>query len=213
MAKGPRVRLKTKLGQISKFRDKQIKRADRATEKTLERFGAIVRQDARKLIGSPVKPAKLKMEIVDGKEQLIATPPVQARPAGKPPRARREGTPDIRKIIYVKDLPKRKVAIGPMAYSGKKYGGLSVPEIHEFGAVVTVKVLKVPTQLTRANVKKRKGQLTQVSSSVVLVESKRGVPMVMKMPKRPFMRPAYDRHKSKATKIWKEYYRASRGRG
>lgn len=213
MVKGPKVKIKTKLNQITKIRDKQIKRADRATEKTLERFGAIVRQDARKLIGSPVKPRKYKKEMVDGKEQLIATPPTKPRPAGKPPRARSDGTPSIRKIIYVKDLANQKVAIGPMAYSGKKYGGLSVPEIHEFGAVVTVRVVRVRTQITQANVKKRKGQLTQVSSNLTLLEYKRGTPMVMKMPKRPFMRPAYDRHKSKATKIWKEYYKASRGRG
>ena len=209
----PKVRFKTQIKQIAKLRDKQIKRADRATEKTLERFGAIVRQDARKLIGSPAKSVKFKTMTVDGKQMRVATPGPKPRPAGKPPRARGEEAVSIRKIIYVKDLGRRKVAIGPMAYNGKKYGGLSVPEIHEFGAVVTVKVLRIKTDITKDDIKKRKGQFTQVSSRMVLWESKRGIPTVMKMPKRPYMKPAFDRHKTQATKIWKQYYKASRGRG
>lgn len=207
-----KTRLKAQIKEIQKIKGKQTKRAERATEKTLERFGAIVRQDARKLIGSPAKGAKFTKQIVDGREVAILKPGPPPRPAGKPPRARGDDTVSIRKIIYVKDMNKRKVSIGPMAYNSKKYGGLSVPEIHEFGATVIVKITRVRGTLTKDNLSKSKGQYTQKSSSLIIMESKYGVPTPMKMPRRPYMRPAYDRHKSKATKIWKEYYKASRGR-
>ena len=39
----PKVRFKTQIKQINKLREKQVKRASKATAKTLERFGAIIR--------------------------------------------------------------------------------------------------------------------------------------------------------------------------
>ena len=65
-----KTRLKARIKEIQKIKGKQTKRAERATERTLERFGAIVRQDARKLIGSPAKGAKFTKQIVDGREYM-----------------------------------------------------------------------------------------------------------------------------------------------
>lgn len=210
----PRVRFKTRLKQIQKLKDSQVRRADRATDRALNRFGAIIRQDSRKLIGPPARGAKFRWKIIDGKRQMVVTPPTKPRPPGSPPRARNtsEGA-NLRTIIYTVDKAKRSVRIGPMKLSGgKTYGGKPVPELHEFGATITVRVRKVQASITRENVKRRKGRDTQVSSRMILVESKNGTPSVVKMPRRPFMRPAYERHKSKATQIWKDYYKASRGR-
>jgi hypothetical protein len=208
-----RAKFKARINQIAKLRDKQIRRAEKATDKTLERFGAIIRQDARKLIGAPAKKKNFSIKVVDGKEQMIVTPPSKPRPAGSPPKARTtvEGA-SLRTIIYNIDDSKKFVRIGPKRLPAKGYNGKLIPEIHEFGATITVKLLKIRGELTQQNVRKRKGQLTQVSSRLILVESKSGKPTVVKMPKRPYMRPAFDRHKNKATKIWKEYYKAMRGR-
>jgi hypothetical protein len=209
-----KTRLKARIKEIQKIKGKQTKRAERATEKTLKHFGAIIRQDARKLIGAPAKGVKFSKQIVDGKQVTVMKPGPPPRPAGKPPRARnsQEGA-NLRTIVYDVDKEKRSVRIGVMKLSGMRtYGGKTQPEIHEFGATVTVKVVRVRSTLTKENLKKKKGQMTQVSSSMILLESSRGGPMPMKMPKRPFMHPAFERHKKNATKIWKEYYKASRGR-
>lgn len=207
------VRFKTKLKQIAKIKDKQVARAKRATAKTLERFGAIIRQDARKLIGSVARGPKFTEKVVDGVKQQVVTPGPKPRPAGKPPRARSEGeAASIRAIIYEAKPDDGYVRIGPRRLGQKGYQGKLIPELHEFGGTVTTKVIVKSAELTQQNLRKRKGQLTQVSSRVVWIESKRGKPVTFKMPKRPFMKPAFERHKKKATKIWKQFYKATRGK-
>lgn len=208
-----KVRFKTQLKQIARLKDKQVSRAKKATAKTLERFGAIIRQDARKLIGPVARGPKFTEKVVDGRPTQVVTPAPPPRPAGKPPKARNASeAASIRAIIYDAKPDEGYVRIGPRRLSQKGYGGKLIPELHEFGGVVSTKVIIKSAEPTQQNLRKRKGQLTQVTSRVIYVESKRGKPVIFKMPKRPFMRPAFDRHKKKATKIWKEYYKAMRGR-
>jgi len=209
----PKVRFKTQIKQINKLREKQVKRASKATAKTLERFGAIIRQDARKLIGSVARGPKFTEKIVDGRPQMIVTPGPKPRPAGKPPKARNASeAASIRAIIYDAKPEEGYVRIGPRRLNQKGYQGKLIPELHEFGGTVSTKVIAKPAEPTQQNLKKKKGQLTQVSTRVIYIESKRGKPVTFKMPKRPYMKPAFDRHKKEATKIWKQYYKAMKGR-
>ena len=66
----------------------ESKRANQATIRALGRFGAIVRQDARKLIGSPVRAPKFRQVYLDDEKRVITitTPAVAPRAPGKPPR-------------------------------------------------------------------------------------------------------------------------------
>jgi len=209
-----KTRLTGDFKKIMRIRDKEIKRYDKATVKALERFGAIVRQDAKKLIGSPARTRNAKWKVVDGKKTFVATPPSDPRAPGSPPKARTgHEFYSLRNIRYVTDFAKRKVMIGPWNTSGKRYGSKTIPDLQEFGGTITTRVRRISGGVTAKDIKRRKGQLTQVSTRVQIIEtSKGGIPAVIKIPKRPFMRPAYKRHKTKATKIWVEFYKASKRR-
>jgi hypothetical protein len=144
---------------------------------------------------------------------MIVTPGPKPRPAGKPPKARNASeAASIRAIIYDAKPEEGYVRIGPRRLNQKGYQGKLIPELHEFGGTVSTKVIAKPAEPTQQNLKKKKGQLTQVSTRVIYIESKRGKPVTFKMPKRPYMKPAFDRHKKEATKIWKQYYKAMKGR-
>ena len=226
---------KAKLREIERMRSKQIRRADSATTKTLDRFGAIIRQDARKLIGQPSRPRKItkKMVMVPVVSQsgrtylrrqniLVSTPPPKPRPPGKPPKDRgKSDYMSLRNIIYKTDRQRSRVRIGTVQSNGKTYNGKTVPDLHEFGATITVRIRRIPTITTMNDLKKRTNttsrgkkiqSLTKVRSGMDIIESIGGTSTRVKIPKRPYMRPAFQRHKSKATKIWKEYYQATRGR-
>lgn len=197
--------------QLMKIRDREIKRANKATVRALDRFGAVIRQDARRSIGSYAKPKRVKWETVDGRKVPIVTPASKPRSPGQPPRSRTgHEALSLRNIKYISDYQKARVQIGPWNTNGQRYGTKTVPDLQEFGGTITTRVVYLRGDLTKENIKRRKGQLTQTSSRVILHESKRGQPATFKIPKRPFMRPAFQKHKSKATKIWADYYKAQR---
>jgi len=149
--------------------------------RALERFGAIIRQDARKLIGNPVKPQKqIRTEVIDGK-------PV---------------------AVYQK--AKRDVKIGFAAW-GRKLGSKWGAELHEYGGTFTAKVRYIPTLITLQNIKRRKGKTTIAHQDLGLITSKTGRPMSFRMPQRPTMSVARARHAKKMTKIWVDYYKARFG--
>lgn len=205
------VRGKGNFKKIMRLREQAIKRADRATVKALDRFGAVIRQDSKRLIGPYAKTKKMQWKTVDGRKELIVTNPSKPRAPGQPPRSRTSHEfYSLRNIRYISDYKKARVRIGPWRTSGTKYGTKTVPDLQEFGGTITTRIIFMKTALTRENVKRRKGQLTQVSSRVEIHESKRGRPATIKIPKRPFMRPAFKKHKSKATKIWADYYKVQR---
>ena len=192
--------------------DRRISALKDIDKKALERFGAIIRQDARKLIGSPVKPQKqIRTEVIDGEQVAVYQQGRKPRPPGKSPMAR-YGDRDfgIRKIIYEVDLAKRDVKIGFGAW-GKKIGSKWGAELHEFGGTFTAKVRYIPKLITLQNIKRRRGQTTIANRDLGLITSKTGRPMSFKMPKRPTMSTAQARHASKMTKIWVEYYKARFG--
>ncbi len=199
--------------KLMRIRDQQIKRADKATVKALERFGAVIRQDAKRAIGSYAKPKRIKWETVDGRQVPIVTPASKPRSPGQPPRSRTgHEFYSLRNIRYLTDFEKARVRIGPWDTGGKEYNGKTVPDLQEFGGTITTRVVYAQASITRQNVRRRRGQLTQVSSRVVIHETDKGQPATFRIPKRPFMRPVFRKHKSKATKIWRDYYRAQRGR-
>lgn len=219
-----------------RIRDQQIKRADKATVKALDRFGAIIRQDSKRAIGSYAKAKQSRWEVVDGRKVQIVTPASKPRSPGKPPRSRTSHEfYSLRNIRYLSDYEKARVRIGPWDTGGPEYNGKTVPDLHEFGGTITTKIRLVPAQLTSADIKRQRvmidpttgkrmrgpdgrflrmteDRLTQISSRVTMVESDKGKPMTFRIPKRPFMRPSFQKHKRKATKIWRDYYRAQRGR-
>jgi hypothetical protein len=180
--------------------------------RALERFGAIIRQDARKLIGNPVKPQKqIRTEVIDGKPVTVYQKRRKPRPPGKPPMAR-YGDRDfgIRKIVYEVNLGKRDVKIGFAGWS-RKLGSKWGAELHEFGGTFTAKVRYIPALITLQNIKRRKGKTTIAHQDLALITSRTGRPMNFKMPKRPTMAPALARHRNKMTKIWVDYYKARFG--
>lgn len=223
-----RAQLRGNFKQIMKIRDREIQRADKATVKALDRFGAIIRQDARKSIGAPSNkwktttkevwvPTEIFGQLVQVPQDIkVGTPPAKPRPAGKPPRSRtNHDFYSLRNIRYISDYSKATVRIGPWRTGRKGYGGKTIPELHEFGGTVTTKVAYIPLNtVTSADLKKvrknGKSRLEIVSSQRIMIESKSGAPATFRMPARPFMRPSYLRHKKKATKIWCDYYKATR---
>lgn len=226
---------RAKLKDIEHMLAARIKQADSATAQTLDRFGAIIRQDARKLIGEPAKPRKItkKMVMVPVVSQsgrtylrrqniLVSTPPPKPRPPGKPPKDRgKSDYMSLRNIIYKTDRQRSRVRIGTVQSNGKTYNGKTVPDLHEFGATITVRIRQITTTTSPSELRKRtittsRGKkiqsLVRTGPSMDIIESIGGTATIIKIPKRPYMRPAFDRHKSKATKIWKEYWKATRGR-
>ncbi len=196
----------------------EAKYASDATRKAIDRFGAIVRQDARKLIGSPVRSPKFRTIYLDDEKRTIkvATPAVKPRPPGKPPRARFSGNEyaTLRNIRYVPDYRKGVTQIGYWAV-GVKYGTLFGAELHEFGGRYQTRVFMMKTDATNEDIRTRRknGILvrTRKSNSLVPVESRRyGRPVSFNMPKRPVMAPAFDKHKNRMTQIWIDYYNARR---
>jgi len=205
------LRGKGNFKKIMRLREQAIKRADKATVKALDRFGAVIRQDSKRLIGSPAKPRRMEWKMVDGRREMIVTPPSKPRSPGQPPRARTgHEYYSLRNIRFISDYKKARVRIGPWRTGKTSYGGKTIPDLQEFGGTITTRVRYIQNNLTRQNIRKRKGQLTRISSRVTMIESKLGKPATFKIPKRPFMRPAYRKHKSKATKIWADYYKAAR---
>lgn len=208
-----RVRAKGNFKKLMRMRDQALKRADKATVKALDRFGAVIRQDSKRAIGAKAKARRMQWKMVDGQRQMIMTPPSKPRSPGQPPRARTDHEfYSLRNIRYLSDYKKARVRIGPWNTSGKKYGSKTVPDLQEFGGTITTRVIYYREALTRQNVRRRGGQLTQVSSRVVIGENDKGKPATFKIPKRPFMRPSFQKHKRKATKIWADYYKAQRRR-
>lgn len=211
-----------------KIREQAIKRADRATVMALDRFGAVIRQDSKRLIGAPSNkwrltkkevsvPTEIFGQTIDVPQMItVGTPPSKPRAPGQPPRARNgHDHYSLRNIRFISDYKKARVRIGPWRTSGKKYGTKTVPDLQEFGGVINTRVRFVPVQtVTSADLKRvrknGRSRLEIVSSRVIMVESKLGQPATFKIPKRPFMRPAFRKHKSKATKIWADYYKAAR---
>jgi hypothetical protein len=230
VTKGMAVRatIKGNFKQIMKIREREIQRADKATVRALDRFGAIIRQDARKSIGAPSNkwksttkevwvPTELFGQLIQVPQDLkVGTPPAKPRPGGKPPRSRtNHDFYSLRNIRYISDYSKATVKIGPWRTGAKGYGGQTIPELHEFGGSFTTKVAYIPLNtVTSADLKRvrknGKNRLEVASSQRILVESKTGTPRTFRMPARPFMRPSYLRHKKQATKIWRDYYRATR---
>ena len=221
--------------KLMRIRDQQIKRADKATVKALDRFGAIIRQDSKRAIGSYAKTKKMGYETVDGRRVFVVTPASKPRSPGQPPRSRTSHEfYSLRNIRYLSDYEKARVRIGPWNTGGEMYGTKTVPDLQEFGGTINTKVKFVPAALTRQDIKTQrvaidpatgkrmrgpdgrfirmtKEQKTQVSSRVTMIESKDGRPMSIRIPKRPFMRPSFQKHKRKATQIWRDYYRAQKG--
>lgn len=196
----------------------EASRADKATVKALGRFGAIVRQDARKLIGSPVRAPKFRQVYLDDEKRLITitTPAVAPRAPGKPPRARFGGNEfaTLRNIRYLPDYNRNLVQIG-FWETGVKYSGKSGAELHEFGGRFNTRIFMMRTDATQQDIQTRRknGMLTRTrkSTRIVPVESRRyGRPVTFNMPKRPTMAPAFDKHKNNMTQIWIDYYNARR---
>ncbi len=206
-----KVKARANFKKLMRMREKAIQRADKATVKALDRFGAIIRQDSKRAIGSYAKPKKIQWKTVDGKSIPVITPASKPRSPGQPPRSRTSHEfYSLRNIRYLSDYKNAKVRIGPWNTGGKKYGSKTVPDLHEFGGTITTRVVYAQASVTRQNLRKRRGQLTQVSSRVEIHETGKGKPATFRIPKRPFMRPSFDKHKKKATKIWRDYYRAQR---
>jgi len=223
-----RAKLTGNFKQIMKIRDREIQRADKATVRALDRFGAIIRQDSRRAIGAPATKWRLTKKevfvpteifgqlVTIPKDITVATPPAKPRAAGSPPRARTDHDfRSLRNIRYISDYKKATVKIGPWRTGKKDYGGKTIPELQEFGGSINTKVAYIPLNtVTPKDLKKvrRNGQsrLEIVSSQRIMIESKDGVPKTFQIPKRPFMRPSYLKHKKKATQIWADYYKATR---
>lgn len=196
----------------------ESKRANQATIRALGRFGAIVRQDARKLIGPPVRPAKFRQVYLDDEKRLInvVTPAVKPRAPGKPPRARFSGNEfaTLRNIRYLPDYNRKLVQIG-FWETGVKYSGKSGAELHEFGGRFNTRVFMMRTDATQQDIQTRRknGILTRTrkTTRIVPIESRRyGRPVTFNMPKRPTIAPAFDKHKNNMTQIWIDYYNARR---
>lgn len=196
----------------------ESKRANQATIRALGRFGAIVRQDARKLIGAPTAPRKFrKVWLTDEQRYALVTARVSApRPPGKPPRARRKGDnyATIRNIRYLPDYRKNIVQIGFWGIN-VKYGSAEGAELHEFGGVFKTRIILVPGDVTQESLEVRKdGKRTVATrkySKLNIIESrKKGRPVTFRMPKRPTIAPAFNKHKNNMTQIWIDYYNARR---
>jgi hypothetical protein len=231
-----RVTMKGNFKRIMRMKEKEMKRVDKATARALERFGAIVRQDAKKLIGSYAKTKKGEWKTVDGKRTFVVTPASKPRPPGSPPRNRTNNDfYTLRNIRYITDFRKRRVRIGPWKTGRAKYNGLTIPEIHEFGARVMVRVAFVESPVTFKDLKRTRAKIDPITGKRLrgkdgrfitsskerltisglrnrsIIETNRGgVAMLMQYPKRPFMRPAYLKHKNKCTQIWIDYYKATK---
>lgn len=223
----PSVSMKGNFKQIMRMRDKAIQRADKATVKALDRFGAIVRQDAKKAIGSPARGPKfttkevwIETELFPGlsaevpRDIRVMTPPPKPRPPGQPPKARiNHEFASLRNIRFISNYAKGSVRIGFWDIGGIKYNGHTVPDLHEFGLSYTARVLYMPVDtVTSADIKRVKGKNKVVSTQLRLVETSKGKPMSFRMPKRPTMGPVFKKQKKKASKIWADYYKARRGK-
>lgn len=193
------------------FAEREKQRVDKATVKALSRFGAILRQDARKRIGTPVKKQKPVAEVWSyGKKHTIYSKPTPPRPPGKAPRARSyDEFNTLRNIRWIPYFRRSVIRVGVWETGVKYKGGLSGAEMHEFGLTFRTKVFYARTDLTLENTMSRKGQRRIKSQRLAIVESKKyGKPVTFKMPKRPIMRPPFDKHKNNMTQIWIDYYKA-----
>jgi hypothetical protein len=193
--------------------------------KALDRFGAILRQDIRKMIGNPIKPQKrIKRVRINGKQIGVYSPDKSPRPAGAAPRARsQDRNGGIRKVIYITDPKGRDVKVG-YGSVGFKMGTSWGAELHEYGGAFQAKVIEIPTLVTAQQITKKKlkrgGKRTvnrlkvtaaNISGFFRVVSSSSGVLKTFKMPKRPTLSPAFDRHAKKMSEIWKDYYKARFG--
>jgi len=198
---------------VLKYAEREKQRVDSVTVKALSRFGAIVRQDARKAIGKPVAKQKPIGEVWSyGKKQTVWSKAMAPRPAGKPPRARTHGELNtLRNVRWIPFFRRAVVRIGVWETGVKYRGGLSGAELHEFGLTYRTKVFFRKADITKENVMSRQGKLRLKSQRVEITESRKyGKPITLKMPKRPIMRPPFDKHKNNMTQIWIDYYNARR---
>ena len=220
------IRPKRQYDKIIRDANKIYTGIDKITAKALERFGAIIRQDARKLIGNPIKRQRRTKRVrINGIQTSIFSPPKPPRSPGKSPMARDgDRNAGIRKILYIVDPKNRdvKIGFGDVGFRmGTKWGA----ELHEFGGSFVARVREVPTLITAKMIQKKKmkrGGKRKVTVFRELAKDNRGMyyglvsdksaqPRSFKMPKRPTMRTALNRHKKRMSQIWVDYYKARFG--
>lgn len=218
------------LKQVERDLQKRSRGIDAVSKNALNRFGAIIRQDARKRIGSPVKPPRFKSIYLSDHKRFVqvVTKPSKPRAPGQSPKARmKDGYASIRNIKYETDMSTRNVRIGFVDIKAK-YGNKTGAELQEFGGTYTAKFRLVPTPIALEHLKKTRevvkiregGKLhrdihtiwTQNKQEWYPVHDRRGQQMTFRNPKRPTMKPVFNKHKNRMTKIFIDYYRARFGK-
>ena len=86
--------------------------------RALFRMSGFVRNTMRSLIGKPVKHGR------------------KPRGAGKPPRARSKGKPNLRTIVFAVDLQDESSVIGPIEFRGRKTAK-PAPQLLEHGGATS----------------------------------------------------------------------------
>jgi hypothetical protein len=130
--------------------------------------------------------------------------------AGSPPSVHsRDSYANLRNILYAYQASSHSVIVGPVGI-GRKVQGLTVPEIHEFGAIVRLKQYQRKDQNPKASMDRNsrlhdeRGRFTQMGQWFSVSESSREVPWMRyrmhnaRYRKRPFMRPALMKPKVQA---------------
>lgn len=189
------------------FFDKQAAQAlfDPYSRALLRMFGETVRRKARALVGAPTDPR------------------TKPRPPGKPPRARR-GFVEYRRQRKVQQLardlglpvkvklkeqlslrsvqyyfvqnPRLAIRIEPVPISNPKQP--AVPDVHEFGMTITMYTTRKPDG-------------SELFWNVVPAEDYEVVQV--RMPKRPYMRPAFEYARAQLPKLIAKAYEPTRRRG
>lgn len=153
-----------------------INAVDKATLRTLSRFGAFVRRRARSSIRF--------------RKRVSA--------AGSPPSSHSKSEPNIRTILFAYDKSNRSVVIGPLRFNGKRTGIKAtkgtVPELLEEGGEIAVEEVQLSGGLwTRPNrgLLRLQGQRPRRTRRATIKA-------------RPFMGPAFAYEKIKAAGLYKD---------
>ena len=165
-------------------RPKVMKRMDKKTAKVLFWFGGQVRQKTRSYIGKPniAGSTNKRGNIVKARKP---------RPPGRPPVARTGAENVTLRNIQFKPFGGKRSDFGRVEIFGIKFGrsaGKSAPDLHEAGGTAKAKAKAVTQRTKTGKPRKRKGQ---TQKQLVFSES---FPLsTFRVPKRPYLKPSFDK--------------------
>lgn len=153
-------------------RAKVMSAIDKGTRKALAYFGAAVRKQGRREIGSPSirKPGR--------KPTPPRTPPGAPRARTSHPYA------SFRNIEFFYDDSHKSVIIGVVRVGSKTVGGKPLPGLHHWGGSARVRIKQIPLG-------KRKGVKQHRKPVMIWVNSPKAPPRTVNYKKRPWMVDAF----------------------